>query len=202
MNPASPEYLAGGAPAVRRARGAAHHRRGADRARPHRPVVRVRARRHPARHRHDGEGARQRRADRRVLGARRRRRRRSRPATTRRRSAASRSPRAPRSRCSTSWSARTCPARADAAGARLAAALQKVARRRRRARPRPAARGRARARPRRQGRRAAVPRRGLVVNAVTPSALRLAPSLLVTDAEIDEAVAILADGARGAERVA
>ena len=33
---------------------------------------------------------------------------------------------------------------------------------------------------------------GLVVNAVTASALRLAPSLLVTDEEIDEAVAILA----------
>ena len=32
---------------------------------------------------------------------------------------------------------------------------------------------------------------GLVVNAVTPSALRLAPSLLVTDEEIDEAVAVL-----------
>lgn len=34
---------------------------------------------------------------------------------------------------------------------------------------------------------------GLVVNAVTPSAMRLAPSLLVTDAEIDEAVAKLSD---------
>ncbi|MCB0972744.1 MAG: aminotransferase class III-fold pyridoxal phosphate-dependent enzyme, partial [Acidimicrobiales bacterium] len=33
---------------------------------------------------------------------------------------------------------------------------------------------------------------GLVVNAVTPSALRLAPSLLVTEEEIDEAVSILA----------
>ena len=33
--------------------------------------------------------------------------------------------------------------------------------------------------------------RGLVVNAVTPSALRLAPSLLVTDAEIAEALTIL-----------
>jgi acetylornithine aminotransferase len=32
---------------------------------------------------------------------------------------------------------------------------------------------------------------GLVVNAVTPTALRLAPSLLVTDDEIDAAVAIL-----------
>ncbi|MDP9388557.1 MAG: aminotransferase class III-fold pyridoxal phosphate-dependent enzyme, partial [Actinomycetota bacterium] len=33
---------------------------------------------------------------------------------------------------------------------------------------------------------------GLVVNPVTDSALRFEPSLLVTDAEIDEAVAILA----------
>jgi acetylornithine/succinyldiaminopimelate/putrescine aminotransferase len=32
---------------------------------------------------------------------------------------------------------------------------------------------------------------GLVVNAVTPSALRFAPSLLVTNAEIDEAVVIV-----------
>ena len=32
---------------------------------------------------------------------------------------------------------------------------------------------------------------GLVVNAVTPTALRFAPSLLVSEAEIDEAVAIL-----------
>ena len=33
---------------------------------------------------------------------------------------------------------------------------------------------------------------GLVVNAVTPTALRFAPPLLVTDAEIDDAVAIVA----------
>jgi acetylornithine aminotransferase len=33
---------------------------------------------------------------------------------------------------------------------------------------------------------------GLVVNPVTPTALRLAPQLLVSDDEIDEAVAILA----------
>jgi acetylornithine aminotransferase len=32
---------------------------------------------------------------------------------------------------------------------------------------------------------------GLVVNPVTPSALRFAPSLLVSEAEIDEAAAIL-----------
>jgi acetylornithine aminotransferase len=32
---------------------------------------------------------------------------------------------------------------------------------------------------------------GLVVNAVTPTAVRLAPSLLVTDDEIDEALAVL-----------
>jgi acetylornithine/N-succinyldiaminopimelate aminotransferase len=36
-------------------------------------------------------------------------------------------------------------------------------------------------------------RRGLVLNAVTPTALRLAPSLLVTDDELDEAVSILAE---------
>ena len=35
--------------------------------------------------------------------------------------------------------------------------------------------------------------RGLIVNAVTPTALRLAPSLLVTTAEIDQAAAILGD---------
>jgi acetylornithine/N-succinyldiaminopimelate aminotransferase len=35
-------------------------------------------------------------------------------------------------------------------------------------------------------------RRGLVVNAVTPTALRLAPPLTVRDEEIDEAVALLA----------
>ena len=34
---------------------------------------------------------------------------------------------------------------------------------------------------------------GLIVNAVTPTALRMAPSLLVTDAEIDEAAAIIAN---------
>jgi acetylornithine/N-succinyldiaminopimelate aminotransferase len=35
--------------------------------------------------------------------------------------------------------------------------------------------------------------RGLVLNAVTPTSLRLAPPLLVSDAEIDEAVAMLAE---------
>jgi len=34
---------------------------------------------------------------------------------------------------------------------------------------------------------------GLVLNAVTASALRLAPSLLVSEAEMDEAVAILGE---------
>jgi len=38
---------------------------------------------------------------------------------------------------------------------------------------------------------AAALERGLVVNAVTPTAIRLAPSLLVTDGEIDEALAVL-----------
>ncbi len=38
---------------------------------------------------------------------------------------------------------------------------------------------------------------GLVVNAVTPTALRLAPPLLVSDDEIDEAVAVLASVLEG-----
>ena len=54
-----------------------------------------------ARRGHDGQGARQRRPDRRVLGPSRGRRKRSDPATTPRRSAANRSPRGRRSRCST-----------------------------------------------------------------------------------------------------
>jgi acetylornithine/N-succinyldiaminopimelate aminotransferase len=35
--------------------------------------------------------------------------------------------------------------------------------------------------------------RGLVINAVTPTAIRLAPSLLVTDEELDEALAVLCE---------
>jgi predicted acetylornithine/succinylornithine family transaminase len=43
--------------------------------------------------------------------------------------------------------------------------------------------------------------RGLVVNAVTPTAIRLAPPLLVSDAEVDDALSILADVlARGVAR--
>jgi acetylornithine aminotransferase len=34
---------------------------------------------------------------------------------------------------------------------------------------------------------------GVVANAVTPTALRLAPSLLIEDAQVDEAVAIVSD---------
>ena len=40
--------------------------------------------------------------------------------------------------------------------------------------------------------RSSVSTRGLIVNAVTPTALRLAPPLLVSDDEIDEGVEILA----------
>ena len=54
---------------MRRTADPAHARRGADRPRAHRTVVRLPARGHRARRRHDGQGARQRRAGRRVLGA-------------------------------------------------------------------------------------------------------------------------------------
>ena len=131
----------GRAPALRRARGAADHRRGAVRARSHREVVRLRARGHRARRRHDGEGARQRRADRCVLGPRRgcRRVRARRPRHDVRRSAARGTRRA---RDARGDGART---RSRACGAGRRAALRGLAegrRRRRRAR-----RGPARSRP-------------------------------------------------------
>ena len=88
-------------------------------------------------------------------------------------------------------------ARACGAGRSPARRGARQARRRRRgARGRSARRGRARAR---HDAKAVAQRcldRGLVVNAVTPTALRFAPPLLVTDAEIDDAVARLAEALR------
>ena len=188
VNPAPRRLPRGGPRAVRRARGAVDRRRGADRPRPHRQVVRLPARRRrAARRRHHGQGARQRRADRRVLGARRRRGRvqARRPRHHLRRPAAR--GRAPRSRCSTGWRPRTCPRSRRAPGERLTKALLALA-------------GVADVRglglllaaelePGIESGpvAAACLDAGLVVNAVTPTALRFAPSLLVTDDEIDEA---------------
>ena len=67
-----------------------------------------------------------------------------------------------------------------------------AARRRRGPRARVAARGRARDRVRGARDRVRCLEAGLVVNAVTPTSLRFAPPLLVTDDEIDAGVAILA----------
>ena len=74
----------------RRARRPARARRGADRHRPHRRVVRVPAGRRRARRRHAGQGPRRRAADRRVHRPRRRGRAAASPASTARRSAATR----------------------------------------------------------------------------------------------------------------
>ena len=60
--PGDRRVLRGRAPAVRRAGHPLHGRRGADRPRPHRPVVRPPALRRRPRRRHDGQGPRQRRA--------------------------------------------------------------------------------------------------------------------------------------------
>ena len=68
VNPATGRVPAERPPAVRRARRPAHPRRGADRARPHRAVVRLPARRRPARRGDHGQGPGQRHADRRLLG--------------------------------------------------------------------------------------------------------------------------------------
>ena len=75
VNPATAEYFAGRPAAVRRAGPPVHGRRGPDRPRPDRAVVRPPALRRGARRRHHGQGARQRRAHRRLLGAGRRGRR-------------------------------------------------------------------------------------------------------------------------------
>ena len=121
--------------------------------------------------------------------------RRSSPATTPRPSAASRSRRAaalavlevmererrarraPRGRRRAS--PRRCSTLAGVAEVRGVGLLHRGRARRRRSTPRPS--------------RSACLDAGLVVNAVTPTALRFAPSLLVTDDEIDEAVAIVAE---------
>ena len=132
-----------------------------------------------ARHRHDGQGARQRRADRRVLGARRGRGRvpPGDHATT-----FGGQPLAARAALAVLdvMEREQVPARAERAGARLATALQKLARRRRRCAAsaccsRPSSSPGIDAKDVAQRCLDA----GLIVNAVTPSALRLAPSLLV-----------------------
>ena len=75
VNPATAEYFQGVRAPLRRAGHPVHGRRGADRPRPDRLVVRPPAARCRARRGHDGQGARQRRADRGVLGQARRGRR-------------------------------------------------------------------------------------------------------------------------------
>ena len=162
---------------------------------PHRPLVRLRARRRRPRRRHAGQGARQRHAGRRLLGPRRRRRRvragRPRQHLQRhgdrhgggqrrdRRDAPHRRPgrRGQAGRAAGDRARRPCLAsrRCAAAGLLLAAELD--------GRPSGDVAGE-------------LLDHGLVVNAVTPTALRLAPPITVTDAEIDEALAILDGGAR------
>ena len=147
VQPAPPGYLEAVRAPVRRARGAADRRRGADRARPHRAVVRLRARRASrpdvvtmAKALGNGVpiGACWARAD--VAAAFRARR----PRHDLRRPAARGARRARRARRDGARGrARAAP---HAPGARLATALADAPRRRRRARARAPARGRARAR--------------------------------------------------------
>ena len=191
--PARPGRLPGvGTHAVRRAGGAARDRRGADRAGAHRALVRLRARgRRAARRRDDGEGARQRHAHRGVLGAGRRRRRvpARRPRLDVRRPATRGAGRArgPRRH----GAGERARALALAQGRRLVAALRSV--------PGVAdVRGlglllAAELDPGLDAVAvaAAALEAGLVLNAVTPTSLRLAPPLLVTEAEIDRAVELL-----------
>ena len=196
VNPATAGVLPWRAPALRRAGRAVHGRRGADRPRSHvgawfgHQHFGVRARR-----RHHGQGARQRRADRCVLGPRRGRRRCSSPATTPPPTAASRWPPPRPAPCSRSWRPRTCRRGRPRPGARLVRRPRRAAA----ASPtvrgaRPAARGRAgprRARRECRAGRGALPRARASWS--TPSRRPRCGSrrsLLITDDEIDVAVDI------------
>ena len=190
-------YLAGGAPLCDERGILLIARRDADRPRTDRPLVRLPARGDPARRRHRREGARQRDADRRLLGYAERSPPPSSRAITGAPSAAS------RSRARRRWRPWPSSRRIDAPG--LASADRLVPCRacsaRSPASPRSAARAccsapcsspgstPSRSRPPRCG-------QGLVVNAAGAGVLRLAPPLTVSIAEVDEAVGILAVGAR------
>ena len=186
VNPAPDGYLAAHPRDLRRDRRADDGRRDPDRVRPHRPLVRLPARRRRPGRRDDGQGDGQRHARRRLLGPPRRRRRvrAGRPRQHvqrhgdrhRRRQRRDRRD-APHRRAALAASKGqrlaealgALPGVASVRGRGLLLAAELDGSRRARGLPPPA-------------------RRGLVVNAVTPTALRLAPPLTVSDGEIDEAV--------------
>ena len=191
VNPASAGVPAGRPAALRRAGHPADRRRGADRSGAHRAVVRLPARRHRARRRHHGQGPRQRRAHRRVLGPGRRRGAfepgdhattyGGQPLAT-----------AAAAAVLATMQAIDAPGLAAKRGAEVVEAVTAV----------PGVAG-----VRGLGLLVAVElvegidakavtldclEAGLVVNGITPTALRLAPPLTISEAELDEAVTILA----------
>ena len=188
--------LPGRGPAgLRRDRRAARRRRGAERHRTHRPLVRQPGRGRPPRRDHPGQGPRRRAADRRLHRRRRGRRPVRRRAITAARSAATRSPAPPRSRCSTRSPTSTCSSRSSGSASTSATGWPRSTAR---SSPGSAAAG-CGAASRCSGDHAgaveaAARDHGLLVNAVKPDVLRLAPPLIVTEAEVDEAVAALAVG--------
>ena len=179
---------AGRARAHPRARRAARARRGPDRHRPHRHVVRLPAGRRRARRHHPRQGARRRRADRRAGHLRPDRAAPcSRPASTARPSAATRSPVPPASPCST-----RSPAEGLLDHAREAGRAPRAPRSRRwatRRSPGSAAPDCCSAITLAGEHSAAVAAlardAGFIVNPVAPDAIRLAPPLVVTTAELD-----------------
>ena len=187
----SSDYLGAVRELVHRAQRAPHARRGADRTRPHRALVRLPGPGPPARRRHHGQGAGQRHAGRRLLGPGRggRRLRPGRPRLHLRGSAAGagRGPGHP-GRDGGRGRVRPGPTGRRPSDGRTG----HVARRRLGARRRPAA-GRPARCTRGQGGQPPSPWSGLLVNAVRPDAVRLAPPLLVSDDEIDGALRILGD---------
>ena len=177
-------YLAAARRDHRRARRAAGARRGADRHRPHRRLVRPPAPPGivPGR-RHAGQGPRRRPADRRVHRLRRGRRSCSSPASTAPPSAATRSAAPPRSPCSTRSSATGCWSTSQPVGKELATGIEALGHPLVARRPRAPGCCSASCSPRRSSAAvaAAAARRRLPRQHAVPGRVRLAPPLVLTD---------------------
>ena len=150
-----------------------------------------------ARRRHPGQGPRRRAADRRVHRASATRPRCSARASTARPSAATRCPARPRSRCSTRSRPTGLLERAERSGEALRAGIDRPGPPAGRDRPRrrPDARHRADRAGRGRGRDGGS-RAGFLVNAVAPDVVRLAPPLVLTDAQADSFLSALPGGPR------
>ena len=193
--PAAARLPAGAAAHLHRHRHGADLRRDPDRRRPHRHLLRVRERGRGPRRRDAGQGAGGRHADRRHAGERGGRRAASSRARTPRPSAATRSPPPPRSTCSGRSTSSSLLEHCREVGAHLGSSLLRLAERRRpktrgaRGRGPPAGARSSTATPATSWSRARA--HGLLLSVAGGNVVRFVPPLVVSKAEIDEAVEIL-----------